>query len=145
MAGDAFSKLKSSINRGMTAINVNTSASMEKARIKTQIETIENEVQRMIGAIGEAMYLMYAKGDHDYAKLDDHLAVIKQKKDEIEALKAEIDAVDERKSQILGSNAQENLEVPAAPVAMVNQQCPGCGTPFQEGAKFCRKCGTKLQ
>lgn len=145
MAGDAFSKLKSSLNRSMTAINVNTSASMEKAKLKTQIETIENDVQRMIGAIGEAMYLMYAKGDHDYAKLDEHLAVIKQKKDEIEALKAEIEAVDERKSQILGTASQPDPDVPAAPVAMVNSQCPSCGTPFAEGAKFCRKCGTKLQ
>lgn len=145
MAGDAFSKLKSSINRGVTAINVNTSASMEKTRLKTQIDNIENEVQRMTNAIGEAMYLMYAKGDHDYQKLDEHLAVIQQKKEEIEKLKAEINAVDERKNQILGTNTTENVNIPAAPVAMVNQQCPGCGTPFAEGAKFCRKCGTKLQ
>ena len=144
MAGDAFSKLKSSLNRSMTAINVNTSASMEKARIKTQIETIEAEAKRMIDAIGEAMYLMYAKGDHDYAKLDQHLEVIHQKKQEIEALKAEYDAVDERKSQILGSNVSEATEIPSA-VAMVNQQCPNCGNPVSEGAKFCRKCGTKLQ
>ena len=145
MATDAFSKLKSSINRGVTAINVKTSSSMEKAKLKTQIENIESEVKRMVNAIGEAMCLMYERGDHDYAKLDEHLAVIQQKKAEIAALTQEISAVDERSNQILGNNAQENIDVPAAPVAMVNNLCPNCGTAFAEGAKFCRKCGNKLQ
>lgn len=145
MAADAFSKLKSSINRGVTAINVKTSSSMEKARLKTQIENVQNEVQRMINAIGEAMYIMYEKGDEDYHRLDEHLAMIQQKKAEIVALQQEINAVDERSNQILGSAAQDNVAVPAAPVAMVNSLCPNCGTPFSEGARFCRKCGNKLQ
>ena len=82
---DAFEKFKSSINRGVTAINVKTNASLEKAKIKTQIETIQNEVQGMMGAVGEAVFLMWQRGDAEYSKLNNHLEVIRKKKAEIAA------------------------------------------------------------
>ena len=142
MAVEALEKLKSSINRGVTAINVKTSSTLEKAKLKTQIETIQNEVQRMMTAVGEAVYLMWQKEDKDFSKLDQHLAVIKQRKAEIAALEEAIAAIDQRNQQILGDG---NTEVPviAEAVAPANA-CAACGTPYPEGAKFCRACGNKL-
>ena len=138
---DAFEKFKSSINRGVTAINVKTNASLEKAKIKTQIETIQNEVQGMMGAVGEAVFLMGQRGDAEYSKLNNHLEVIRKKKAEIAALQAELVAIDERSNQIMGSSSTNN----AVPVTQTGNICPKCRSPYADGAKFCRKCGQKLQ
>ena len=141
MAVEALEKLKSSINRSVTAINVKTSSTLEKAKLKTQIDTIQNEVQRMMTAVGEAVYLMWQKEDKDLSKLDQHLEVIRQKKAEIAALEEEIAAIDQRNQQILGDG---NTEIPVIAEAAPANICTACGTPCPEGAKFCRACGNKL-
>ena len=143
MAGDAFQKFKSSINRGVTAINVKTSSSLEKAKIKTHIDSISNEVQQMMTAVGEAFYLMWNKGDTDYSKLYDHLEVVRHKKEEIARLNAECAAIDERSNQIMGASAGSN--VASASEILAGNVCPSCNTPYADGARFCRKCGYKLQ
>lgn len=141
MAVEVLEKLKSSINRGVTAINVKTSSTLEKAKLKTQMDTINNEVQRMMTAVGEAVYLMWQKEDRDLSKLDEHLEVVKQKKAEAAALADQIAAIDARNDQILGTG---NTDVSITLDAPVNQTCSACGSVCAEGAKFCRTCGNKL-
>lgn len=138
---DALEKFKSSINRGVAAVSVKTSASLEKAKIKAQIDTLNSDVQKMMPAVGEAFYLMWQRGDTDFSRLYEHLEVIRQKKEEIAALNAEYAAVDQRNNQAL--NTAESTPISAA--AMVSGSvCPNCGTAYAEGARFCRKCGNKL-
>ena len=140
---DAFEKLKSSFNRSVTAVSVKTSGSLEKAKLKTQIDALTSDVQRMMPALGEAFYLMWQKGDTDYSKLYEHLEVIRQKKEEIVALNAECAAIDQRNNQIIGS-AAENV-VPTGSALVAGNICPNCRSSYPENAKFCRKCGYKLQ
>lgn len=138
---DAFEKFKNSINRGVTVVSMKTSTSLEKARIKSQIDKLNDEIQRMMTAVGEAVYLMWSKGDTNFSKLNDHLQVITQKKEEIVALNTESAALDQRNCKILDNAADEN-GVSGADI--VGNVCPGCNTTYAEGAKFCRKCGYKL-
>ena len=134
MATDPFKKFKSSINRGVTAISLKTSSSLEKAKIKTHIESITNEIERAIVTVGETAYGIWKSGEGDPAILEEMFRQIKQKEDEIEQLNAEYESIDERDNQILGTVAEE---VPG-------NVCPNCGEVYDAPAKFCRKCGTKM-
>lgn len=143
MAGDAFTKLKSSVNRGVTAINLMTSASLEKAKIKTHIESISADIQKLTILIGETAYSLWADGESDFSSLNDTFEAIRQKKEEINKLNEEFDQIDARGNQILGTNQVEGV----TPVAEEAPKfiCPNCGTQYATAVKFCRKCGTKIQ
>ena len=139
MANDALSKFKSSINRGITTINVKTSSSLEKTKIKTHIDSLRAEIERLFYSIGERAYTVW-EGQTDAGEgLEELYALVKQKKDEINQLNAELSSIDERDNQILGTMKQEAA---AASGGMI--VCPECGSQYDTPAKFCRKCGHKL-
>lgn len=143
MAGDTFQKFKSSFNRGVTAISVKTSSSLEKVKIKTHIESINNEIQRSMTHIGQTAYDIWASGSQDFSSLQEQFVFVQQKKEEIQKLQEEYDAIDERDNQILGTNAAE--ETQAAEPKQEGPVCPNCGAVCAPTAKFCRKCGHNLQ
>ena len=143
MAGDTFQKFKSSFNRGVTAISVKTSSSLEKVKIKTHIDSINNEIQRTRSNIGQRAYNIWASGSQDFSSLQEQFVSVKQKKEEIQKLQEEYNAIDERDSQILGTAGAE--EAQAAEPKPGEKVCPKCGAICAETAKFCRKCGQNLQ
>ena len=143
MAGDAFNKLKSSVNRGVTAINIMTSSSLEKAKIKTHIESINSEIQKLTMIVGESVYGLWVEGKTDCSSLNDVFESIRQKKEEIDKLNEEYEQIDARSSQILGTAQAEPAAIAVEDAAKVI--CPSCGAQYGAGAKFCRKCGTKIQ
>lgn len=145
MAGNTFQKFKSSLNRGVTAISLKTSSSLEKAKIKTHIESIKSEIDRLIVSSGEAAYTIWESGETDFSALNEAFEAIKQKKEEITQLEKEYDSIDERDSQILGvTPAEEAPPAPAAP-QVEGIVCSNCGASYTAAVKFCRKCGNKLQ
>lgn len=140
MAGDTFKKIKNTVNRGITTISIKTSSSLEKSKIKTHIDTLEKEVQKLLLTTGENAYSIWIDNGTDYHSLTDKFIVIKQKKAEIEQLRLELDSIDERDNQILGKNteyAREHRE--DDPII-----CPECGSEYVVTVKFCRKCGYKF-
>lgn len=143
MAGDTFQKFKSSFNRGVTAISVKTSSSLEKVKIKTHIESINNEIQRTMSSIGQSAYDIWASGSQDFTPLQEQFVLVKQKREEIQKLQEEYNAIDERDSQILGTaGAEEPQAAEPKPGEVV---CPNCGASCAPTAKFCRQCGHNLQ
>lgn len=146
MAGDVFQKFKSSVNRGVTTISVKASSSLEKTKIKTHIESIEASIQKLIVDVGEAAYATWESGERDYASLEEMLASIQQKKGEIAKLNVDMASIDERDEKILGNNkAERPAEGPAAGPVEGEIACPSCGTVCGSTARFCRKCGCRLQ
>ena len=143
MAGDAFQKFKSSVNRGITTISVKTSSSLEKSKIKTHIESLEKDVQKLLFSIGECTYDVWKSSDTDYQKITDKLTAVKQKKDEIERLTAELGSIDDRDNQILGKNQEPSPEESEPKKKGIF--CPTCGEWYEAPVKFCRKCGQSLQ
>lgn len=145
MAGDALQKFKTSFNRGVTAISIKTSSSLEKVKIKTHIDSITAEIDRLISNVGAMAYSIWISGETDFSALNEHFSAIKQKREEIERLQAEYMSIDERDNQILGAAPAEG-PAPAAPVEQMPELvCPKCGSSYSPPAKFCRKCGQKLQ
>lgn len=145
MAIDKFQKFKSSFNRGVTTISIKTSSSLEKVKIKTHIESINLEIERLIATAGETAYTLWENNESDFSSLYEHFTLIKQKKEEIAQLEKEYDSIDERGNQILGTPSSDKTPVTSAGSEQVTGiTCPNCGSNYAKPVKFCRKCGHKL-
>ncbi len=153
MPTDAFQKLKSSVNRGITTISVKTSSSLEKTKIKTHIESLSNDIKKDFTHIGEEAFMMWQAGNKDLSELNTLFECVRQKCADVEALKAELEAIDERDNQILGTSSGEQPSAAPAPAATSTESpapaakrfCTKCGTGYDTPVKFCRKCGNPMQ
>lgn len=142
MAGDTFQKFKDSTSRAITKISVKTSSSLEKSKIKMHIESLTKDVQKMFTDIGEEAYSLWLQGDSSNQTLVEKFETIRQKKNEIEQLTAELCAIDDRDNEIFGTKAETEVQEVQTPTKSV---CPDCGFECDVSAKFCRKCGKKLE
>lgn len=143
MAGDAFQKLGDSMNRAITKISVKTSSSLEKSKIKMHIESLTKDERKLLMEIGEELYVLWLNGDPSIQTLQEKLEAVNKKKDEIEQLSIELSSIDARDNEILGTKTETE---PKTEVAVPqNPCCPNCGSTHEPTAKFCRKCGFKLQ
>lgn len=143
MAGNAFSKFGDSMSRAITKISVKTSSLLEKSKIKMHIESLTKDVQKMLTDVGEEVYALWLNGESSNQSLAEKLEAVKQKKGEIEQLSAELASIDDRDNEILGTKAE--AEQPPEVVVPQKPCCPNCGSEHEPIAKFCRKCGHKLQ
>ena len=132
---DTFEKFKSSVNKGITTISVKATSSLEKSKLKTQIDSHNGEIERLYRKIGETAYLLWDNDAPDFRALNEMFDKVKARKTEIERLNAECAAIDERDNQIIA-----NADNPPAPTFT----CPGCGTKYDTKINFCRSCGTKM-
>ena len=133
MANDAFEKLKSSVNRGITTISVKTSSSLEKSKIKTHIDSLQRDIEKIYASLGESLYMEWLQEEINHDVFAERLETVKVKKAEIEELYAQLAAIDERDNQILGNAGEKNSLV-----------CAKCGTKYDSPVKFCGKCGNKM-
>ena len=143
MAGDAFQKFGDSMSRAITKLSVKTSSSLEKSKIKMHIESLTKDVQKMFMEVGEEVYSLWLQGTTSNQEVLEKLEAIKQKKAEIEQLSIELDSIDARDNEILGTKTESSQE--AEVQFPKNPCCPNCGSECDATAKFCRKCGHKLQ
>ena len=134
---DALDKLKSSWNRGIATISVKTASSLEKAKLKTHIESLKSDIQKLYFEAGEMSYNKWLNADPDCTNLERIFEDIKSKQKQITELSEELNSIDDRDSQILGT------EVEKTPTA--NVVCPNCGAGYENPVKFCRSCGFRMQ
>lgn len=134
---DAFDKFKSSLNRGITTINVKASSFSEKTKIKTHIDTLNSEIQKLYSEIGQAAFTKWQNHDEDNTALVNLYEQIQAKQDTIVELNNQLSAIDARDNQILGTKTEK----PASAPAIV---CPSCGAGYDAPVKFCRSCGFKM-
>lgn len=134
MASDSLDKLKSNLNKGITTLNLKTSAVLEKTKIKTHISTLTTEIEQHESSLGKRIYEAW---DNDRFRLEDfleELQTIRKKHGRIQTLHQEYDQVDEKERTVLGSaGATESVHV-----------CGSCGTSYDAPVKFCPKCGAKM-
>ncbi|MFI3251305.1 MAG: hypothetical protein R3Y07_10170 [Eubacteriales bacterium] len=135
MAGDTLSKLKSSLNRSVTTISMKTSSSLEKAKIKTHIESITTEIEELVMSVGESAYEAWEKDTHDFSVLNEKFESIKQKLEAKEQLEIQFESIDDRDKEILGNNEK---------TAEAGTTCSSCGETYEVAVKFCKKCGNSL-
>ncbi len=150
MAGDTLEKLKMSVNRGITTIGVKTSASLERSKIMTHIDSLEKDNKKAYAALGEEAYELWESGSEDFSKLYEKFELIKKRKADIEELTEQYKLIDEKNNEILGKTDAGQADSAAEQEgAVANAQgmyyCANCGEAFDTPVKFCRKCGSKMQ
>ena len=136
---DAFDKFKSSLNRGITTINVKASSFSEKTKIKTHIDTLNSDIQKLYFEIGQTAFNKWQNSDPDNSTLLALFEQIQEKQNNIVELNNQLSAIDERDNQILGTKAEKPAAA-AAPAII----CPSCGAGYDTPVKFCRSCGFKM-
>lgn len=135
-------KFMSSVNRGVTTISEKASSTLEKTKIKSQIDSIETDIRKLFANVGETVYAAWERGEKDYASVETLLSTIRQKKAEAAQLTRDMAAIDARDNQAPDNTGAEK---PAEAAGLDGLICPGCGAVCASAAKFCRKCGHKLQ
>ena len=129
--------IKNSLSKGITMLNVKTSTFLEANKIKTYISTLNAEIETLKREIGDAVYQEWnATGEVTLEPLGEKLNAINEKLETIKVQEEELVRLNESEKQILGA-----AEPTAAQPVLV---CPNCGQTYDSPAKFCRKCGTKM-
>lgn len=133
--------LKQGISRQLTKINLKTSSFMEETKIKTYIDTLENEIAELKKQCGEVGYQMWAeKQFHQerlipiYQKIEEKYCLIMEQKQNIEDIR--------RNSRTVLGNQPDDEKHETSPTG--ESRCPNCGEVCMAGMKFCRRCGTRL-
>ncbi len=138
----SFQRFSDSISRGISSIGAKTSNTLEKAKLKTKIDSLNRDIDKVYSVIGADLYIMWEKGAVDINVFAEKLEYIKKNKEEIAKLNQSIDELGEKDDQIF----KTTQAAPEEPAAVANAVvCPTCGETFNEPVKFCRKCGANLQ
>lgn len=142
--------IKNTFSKGLTALNMKTANFLEINKIKTYIATLNSEITALNSEIGQDAYASWLEsGQVPVELLTDKLEQIYQKEQLIAEQEAEAARISEMEKQILGeqepkgrfgAGARDAGAASGEPVLV----CPGCGQAYDTPAKFCRKCGTRL-
>lgn len=130
--------LKGSFSKGLTAINLKTSNFMEENKYKTEIATLEAEIEKLKFTVGEIVYKNWNTENFTLQSLSEEVESIIEKYDNIDRLKKEIEMLAEREKQILGQSTNERVKNTGKVF------CSNCGNEVKAGHKFCEKCGNRL-
>lgn len=126
-----FDKFKTSFNKGVENISNKTSSSLEKVRIKNNIDDLKKDVDVLYKTIGGMVHFKHVNKDTDYSEILFNLESIDSKLAEIEVLELELKEIDERNKEIADNSGSKII-------------CPNCSAEYESEVKFCSKCGTKL-
>lgn len=127
-------KMLVGINKGMNSVSEGSKNLMEKARLNTEIKDNEAKKAHIAQQLGLLAYNLQSKGDISIEQFQAMCDEITQYNSVIEKLKANLQA----------------LDIPKAPPAAPQPQYQngivcGCGFTNKPDAKFCAKCGSKLE
>lgn len=134
-----MASFKESFSKGLTTINVKTSNFMEENKFRTQISTLESEIEKLKYSLGEIVYKNWDTESFSLQSVSEEVELIKEKYDTIERLKVEIKMLSTKERQILGENENANNNTNNGKIF-----CTNCGNEVKKGYKFCEKCGNKL-
>ncbi len=138
----SFQRFSDSISRGISTIGAKTSNTLEKAKLKTQIDALNREIDKIHSVLGADLYIMWERGAIDVSVFNEKFEYIKNNKQKIAELNESINALGEKDDNIF-KTTQPTAESSDAAAGVII--CPNCGEAFNEPVKFCRKCGANLQ
>ncbi len=152
-----FSDLGKTFQSAAKTIQKKTAEGMEATRRNSELRSLRDEQKKLFAALGEAYYTS-RDGEGGKEQLDLLVRRIDELAERIEAVTAEIDALNDKKrcpgcgavvdldakfcpscgAKMPASKQPEPEEAPEAPRA---EYCPGCGALRQGEARFCAVCG----
>lgn len=159
ITGQVTEQGKIAIDKGLAK----ASLSVEKTKIKTQIDGVNSEIKKLMNSLGEASYVQWESGNEDFKTLEGLFHAIQQKKEEITELNKKKEEVEAQEQQMLENVSKEQSEeacqieeevtaaVDLSEATEVEEKektyivCPGCNTQHDNTVKFCGNCGARLQ
>ena len=152
-----FSDLGKTFQSAAKTIQKKTAEGMEATRRNGELRALRDEQKKLFATLGETYYTTRGEGD-GREQLDLLVRRIDELAERIEAVTAEIDALNDKKrcpgcgavvdldakfcpscgAKMPASKQPEPEEAPEAPRA---EYCPGCGALRQGEARFCAVCG----
>jgi len=130
---DFFDKVKEGISKGVSTVSIKSKEMLEANKIKGEIDNLQREKKADLEELGSTIYTMFREGKN-YNE-----GIIQEK---CEAL-LKIDSRIEEKEKELERVHQEAQE------ALTRQKSSSslctCGAEILPNAKFCGKCGKKME
>ena len=114
-----FSDLGKTFQSAAKTIQKKTAEGMEATRRNSELRSLREEQKKLFATLGETYYASHGEGEAR-EQLDLLVRRIDELAERIEAVTAEIDALNDKK------------------------RCPGCGAVVSMDAKFCPSCGAKM-
>lgn len=132
--------IKNAFSKGITALNVKTSNYLEETKLKTYINTLNDEINVIKMEAAGIAYSLWMDGNFSLTtELEDRFMQIKNRQELILQKQKEIERLEQEEKQILG----------AAPAAGGVREgviyCTNCGSANNSVNRFCEKCGTPLK
>lgn len=127
---DFLDKVREGISKGVNAVSVRSKELVEVTKLKAEIDSLQRRKKDTIEELGNVVYVMLSRDNFDQSRM-------MSKYQEIARLDQQIRAKEEE-LQRLRVEAQTALGK-----AVIIGTCE-CGAPVSLGARFCARCGRKV-
>lgn len=134
---DFFDKIKQGIDRGITTVSVKSKEMLDSQKVRGQVDTLKRQRRTSLEELGGIVYEMYKDGlALDETKLKDKYKELEELDIQVKNKETELEEIKRRAEEALVKPAEE---APASGIV-----CE-CGNPLPLDAKFCGKCGAKIE
>jgi NADH pyrophosphatase NudC (nudix superfamily) len=128
---DFFDKVKQGVGKGVATVSVRSKEVLEVSKLKSQIADLQKQKKEALEELGNIVYTMHLKGSFDEVRL--------------RAKSGSVAALDEQVKQKETELAEAHAKAQEALGKPKSVGTCSCGAEIHEGAKFCGKCGAKVE
>jgi polyhydroxyalkanoate synthesis regulator phasin/DNA-directed RNA polymerase subunit RPC12/RpoP len=139
---------------GLNSATSSSKEKMEDSKLKNKISDKKAEILRTKQEIGEMLYTAHKEGtapatpvEEQYAKIDALLAEIDAIEEERKEIAAKFEEERKKKKEGAAAGKSSSASAPAAATAPASSgaKCSECGSENPVGTKFCKECGKKIE
>ena len=131
-------RLKSTFDKGVTAVSVKSESIVESSRVRMGISNAQRSMEEAINALGATFYRDWSADTLDIDALKAECERIRGIGNEIENLKLRLEQIKAEEEKLLGmqkKSAESGNSV----------FCTKCGKKLDASARFCDECGTQVK
>lgn len=133
---DIFDRMLDGINKGVNSVATGSKTMIEKAKINSAINNLENEKRQLAEVLGVNAYNLYKEGKlQNLEELGSFCEQIDQK----------IEAIVAQRQELAKFEQPAPVQTYAANPSGGTIFCSQCGAQNDAAAKFCAKCGNNLR
>jgi NADH pyrophosphatase NudC (nudix superfamily) len=128
---DFFDKIKQNVNKTITNISIKSKETIKSTQVKGQIRILQEQKKNALEELGNIVYIMYLKNSLNMERIKERCEKIKELDSQIKEKEEELKQIHLKTEEALGK-------------PKVIKICE-CGAEIYESAKFCGKCGKKVE
>ena len=138
-----FEKLKKNIDKGLVSVSVKSATYLESEKLKAKISNIQKENAAKLTEMGNQLYVSWKEsGQVDTEYIAEVCKAVQKNEAEVADYEAKIAELAVEKDKILNTGANNAA---TEPQIKAGEMMYACGHINDEGAKFCKICGAKIE